>query len=214
MADEKVYADGYIRVPAKKWYHIADALTRQDELMGAILKVLGAINQKMVEVPTAPPAPPPVAPPAPVEWTPLTDRLDIITKDFRDYLSRIRAWPIARVGRYPIPPAPGTDTTWQTVTSWNVGHIWSKRYGTLREVSMDCPIPGDFPNTRFRLRIETGEPTEQKVILFDELEIGTALTLPFPENRLPYDTWVYLDCRSIGPAIVVDGSITGSEWSY
>lgn len=210
MADEEVYADGFIKVPAKRWYHIADALTRQDELMGATLKVLGAINKKLVEVPTAPPAvpAPPVAPPAPPEWAPLTDRLDIITSDFRDYLSRIRGLPIARVGRYT-----GAATTWQTVVSWNVGRVWKKRYGSLREISM---VSNNFPNTRFRLRVEPGEPIQEKITMFDELEIQAVLTLPFPDNRIPYaaETWIFLDARSIGPLITVDGSITGSEWSY
>lgn len=209
MADEEVYADGYIRVPAKKWYHIADALTRRDDLMGAVLKVLGAINKKLIAVPTAPPAvpAPPVAPLAPPEWAPLTDRLDIITSDFRAYLSRIRGLPIARVGRVTTTGPPDTD--WHTLVSWYIGIVWSKRYGMLREISIAPNLPAV---TRFRFRIEMGEPTEEKVILFDELEIGAPLTLPFPENRLPYGTWVYLDCRSTGPIIVVDGSITGSEW--
>ncbi len=211
--DEEVYADGFIKVPAKRWYHIADALTRQDELMEAVLKVLGAINEKLPTIVAPPPPlvvrPPP--PPAPPEWTPLTDRFDIITNHFRDYLSRIRALPVTRVGRYPTPPAPGTDTTPQTLASWNVGRVWSKRYGMLNEVSM---VSNNFPNTRFRLRVEMGAPTEQKVILFDNMEIQAALTLPFSENRLPYDTWVYLDCWSTGPAIIVDGSIMGVEWSY
>lgn len=63
--DEEVYADGYIKVPAKRWYHIADALTRRDELMEATLEVLGAINEKLVPTPTPamPPAMPPAVPP-------------------------------------------------------------------------------------------------------------------------------------------------------
>ena len=221
---EEVYADGYIKVPAKKWYHIADALTRRDELMGAILKVLGAINEKLVAVPPAPPVvppvppvvppvppvvppAPPVIPPAPIELKPITDRLDLlagqlnaINNSINAYLGRIRGLPVARAGRYT-----GTDTTWQTVVSWNVGHVWSRRYGMLREISMTSSVPAV---TRFRLRIEN----DVNAVLFDELEIGAPLTLPFPDNRLSYDTWVYLDCRSTGPAIVVDGSITGSEW--
>jgi len=54
---EKVYTDGYIRVPERKWYQIADALTRQDELMEAILKVLGKINEKLERIPRVPPHP-------------------------------------------------------------------------------------------------------------------------------------------------------------
>lgn len=207
--NEEVYADGYIKVPAKKWYHIADALTRRDELLEAVLKVLGAINEKLAAAPLA--APPPVVvpappPPAPLEWAPVTDRLDLVSSSWKDYLSRIRGMPVARVGRYT-----GTATTMQTVASWHVGILWKKKYGTLRELSM---ISNNFPNTRFRLRIELGEPLEEKVYIFDEIEMQAVLTLPFPENRLPYGTWVYLDARSVGPAITVDGSITGVEWSY
>lgn len=210
--DEEVYADGYIKVPAKKWYHIADALTRRDELMEAVLKILGAINEKLPVIAAPPPPlvvrPPP--PPAPLEWTPLTDRLDIITDHFRDYLSRIRALPVARVGRH---AGVLGDIDWHTVVSWNVGRIWKKKYGSLKEISM---VSNNFPNTRFRLRVEPGEPIQEKVIMFDELEIQAALTLPFPDNRIPYaaETWIYLDTRSVGPAITVDGSITGAEWSY
>ncbi|GAI75139.1 unnamed protein product, partial [marine sediment metagenome] len=76
----------------------------------------------------------------------------------------------------PTPPAPGTDTTPQTLVSWNVGRVWSKRYGMLKEVSMVSSLP---VNTRFRLRVEMGAPTEQKVILFDNVEIQAALTLRF-----------------------------------
>lgn len=208
MADEEVYADDYIQVPKRRWYQIADVLTRQDELMEAILKVLGAINEKLPAI-VAPPPPlvvPPPLPPAPPEWTPLTDRFDIITDHFRDYLSRIRALPVARVSRYT-----GALTTPQTLVSWNVGRMWARRYGMLEEISM---VSNNFPNTRFRLRVELGEPIERKVVVFDNVEIQAALTLPFPENRLPYDTWVYLDCWSTGPAITVDGSMVGVEWSY
>lgn len=207
MADEEVYADGYIRVPARRWYHIADALTRRDDLMEAVLKVLGAINEKLVAVPPPvvvppvfPPAPPAVPPAPPVEWKPVTDRLDLLVGQLNSYLGRIRGLPVARVGRYT-----GIDPTWQTVVSWNVGHVWSRRYGMLREISMTSSIPA---STRFRLRIEN----DVNAVLFDELEIGAPLVLPFSDNRLPYDTRIYLDCRSIGPIIVVDCSITGSEW--
>jgi len=204
--EEEVFADGYIKVPVKRWYHIADALSRQDELMEAMLKVLGKINEKLAApIRITPPAVPSPAAPPTIEIKPITDRLDLISKDLDNYLYRIKGLPIAAVNRYA-----GAATTWQTVTSWNVGHVWSKRYGELREVSM---VSNNFPNTRFRLRVELGDPIRTKITLFTELQLLAALTLPFPENELPYDTWVYLDCRSIGPAIVVDGSITGSEWS-
>ncbi|MBA7593129.1 hypothetical protein ES703_00046 [subsurface metagenome] len=205
--EEEVFADGFIKVPAKRWYHIADVLTRRDELMDALVKVLGALNEKLAAAEAPPPAPalPPLPPLAPPEWTPLTDRLDIISSNYKIYLSRIKGMPVTEVDRYA-----GAATTWQTLVAWHVGIVWKKKYGTLREISM---VSNNFPNTRFRLRVELGEPLEEKITLLDELEIQAALTLPFKENRLPYDTWVFLDCRSIGPAIVANGSITGIEWN-
>jgi len=201
----EVYADGYIKVPAGRWFHLMDALSRKGDLEEAILRVLGKINEKLAAPRPAPPAVPPIVPPAPIAWTPLTDRLDVITRDFREYLGYIKSLPIARVARYT-----GAAVTWQTLVSWNVGRIWAKRFGMLREISM---ISNNLPNTRFRLRIELGSPLNTKVTIFDEVTIQAALTLPFPENLLPYDTWVYLDVRSLGPAIVADGAVAGSEWS-
>jgi len=193
--DEEVYVDGYIKIHAKRWYQIADALTRRDEIQKTMLKVLGAINEKLVSVPTVPPALPAV-PALPV--VPLIDTL------VEEYMSHIRALPVSRVGRYT-----GTATTPQSLASWNVGHVWAKRYGMLKEISV---VSNNFPNTMFRLRVELGEPISQKVVLFDNVTIQAALTIPFPENRLTYGTWVYLDCWSTGPAIIVDGSIAGTEW--
>ncbi|GAH92863.1 unnamed protein product [marine sediment metagenome] len=37
-------------------------------------------------------------------------------------------------------------------------------------------VSNNFPNTRFRLRVELGEPIQEKVIMFDGLEIQAALT--------------------------------------
>ena len=209
--DKEVYADGYIKVPKRRWWQIADVLTRQDELMDAILKVLGAINEKLAAwappaPPALPPAPAPPAPPAPPEWIPLTSRLDIIASRLDMITSRFRGLPIARVGRYT-----GAATTWQTLVAWYAGIVWSRRSGSLEEISM---VSNNYASTRFRFRIELGEPLEDKIVLFDELQIQSPLTLPFPENHLPYGTWVYLDCRTTGAPITVDGSITGREWSY
>jgi len=195
-----VYGDGQLPIPSER--HLLDFFSRQDDLLEAILKVLGKINEKLA---ARVPATPIIIPPAPIGWTPVTDRLDLITEDFREYLSYVKGLPIARVGRYV-----GAAATWQTLVSWNVGRVWTKKYGMLRELSMTS---NNFPNTQFRLRIELGPPTEAKVVIFENVTLPAALTLPFPENHLPYNTWVYLDCRSIGPAITVDGSITGSEWS-
>lgn len=178
-----------------------DALSRKGDLEEAMLRVLGKINEKLAVTPRVPEKPI-IIPPAPIGWTPLTDRIDLIT---REYLGYIKALPIARVARYA-----GAAVTWQPLVSWNVGRVWTKRYGMLREISMTS---NNFPNTQFRLRIELGPPTESKVIILDNVVLPAALTLPFPENRLLYDSWVYLDVRSLGPAIVADGSITGSEWS-
>ncbi|KXA93020.1 hypothetical protein AKJ64_01585 [candidate division MSBL1 archaeon SCGC-AAA259E17] len=69
-------------------------------------------------------------------------------------------------------------------------------------------ITDNYPATRFRLRIWN----DTKKNPFEDVEIQGPLTLPFHENRLPHGTWVYLDCRSTGPVITVDGSITGEEW--
>lgn len=102
--------------------------------------------------------------------------------------------PIAKVDRYS-----GSDTTYQTVVSWKVS---SGRKGWLQEVSM---ITDKFRKTLFRLRI--GDET-----LFEDKQIQTTLTLPFPWNELEEGTVVMLECRSIdGTPITVDGSITGRE---
>jgi hypothetical protein len=102
--------------------------------------------------------------------------------------------PVAKVDRYQ-----GGDTTYQTVVSWTVSP--GKR-GWLQEVSM---ITDKFDKTQFRLKI--AEET-----LFEDKQIQSSLTLPFPWNELDEGSVVLLECRSTdGTAIIVDGSITGRE---
>ncbi len=74
--------------------------------------------------------------------------------------------------------------------------------GDLHEVSM---ITDDFAVTRFQLTING-------VQQFTERIIQAGLSLPWRINRLPAAGIVLLEARSDGSvAIVVDGSITGTE---
>jgi hypothetical protein len=102
--------------------------------------------------------------------------------------------PIAKVDRYS-----GSDTTYQTVVSWTVS---LGKKGWLQEVSM---ITDNFEKTQFRLKIADE-------MLFEDKQIQSSLTLPFPWNELEEGSVVLLECKSTdGTAIVVDGSITGRE---
>jgi hypothetical protein len=103
--------------------------------------------------------------------------------------------PVAKVDRYS-----GSDTTYQTVVSWTVS---SRKRGWLQEVSM---ITNNFEKTQFRLKV-AGET------LFEDKQIQSSLTLPFPWNELDEGSVVLLECRSTdGTTILVDGSITGREF--
>ena len=99
--------------------------------------------------------------------------------------------PIARLGRL----GPTTSTAYTTVVEWAVTN------GELKEVSM---VTTDFAKTFFKLLIGP--------LQFEDKQIMTALTLPFPPaNRLKLVT-VTLQARSQdGTSITVDGSITGAE---
>jgi len=102
--------------------------------------------------------------------------------------------PVAKLDRYS-----GTDQSYQEVVSWTVerGVV-----GELREVSM---LSDTYAKTRFRLTIGGR-------IYFRDKTIQAPLTLPFPDNRLPAQTEVLLECKSSdGSAITVDGSISGKE---
>jgi hypothetical protein len=102
--------------------------------------------------------------------------------------------PIAKVDRYS-----GNDTTYQTVVSWTVS---PRKTGWLQEVSM---VTDNFEKTMFRLKV--ADET-----LFEDKQIQTSLTLPFPWNELDEGSVVLLECRSVdGTPIIVDGSITGRE---
>lgn len=193
----EVYADGHLKIPKKSWTHLADSLTRQDELMEVQLKVLGSMNRKL-ETLAGKPAKEgeEEGPPISFKTAPITERQDL-------WLDRVRGKPAARIGRYE-----GADADYQTIVEWSVGKVWDKRWGMLEEVSV---VSDNFPATRFRLTIDV--PDVAIIKPFEDVEIQAILDVPFPANRLPYDTDVRLECYSTGPAIQTDGKISGKEWS-
>jgi len=102
--------------------------------------------------------------------------------------------PVAEINRYS-----GNLTDYQTVVSYTVA---AGRTGLLFEVSM---VTDQFTKTQFKL-------TVAGVVLFQDIIIQAPLSLPFPPAELAAGNIVLLECKSTdGTAIVVDGSITGSE---
>ena len=84
-----------IKIPEKKFWHISDWATRQDELQEAILKAIQAL--KLPEVPISPPTvptPPPIFPtPPPVIPPGIEPKLDTLigaTRDTNDMLKRVK----------------------------------------------------------------------------------------------------------------------------
>jgi len=192
---EKVYTDGYIRVPERKWYQIADALTRQDELMEAILKVLGKINEKLERIPRVPPT---AVAPAPLKLAPLTERFD-------RYFSGL---PVAKVNRYS-----GTDTSYRKLVEWVVGAEWGQYFGysrgELREISVACSDSAMYAHTLLRITVKH-RGREHRIV--DGERISAPLTIPFARNRLEANDSVTVEVRSDGTSITVDGLIAGREF--
>jgi hypothetical protein len=102
--------------------------------------------------------------------------------------------PIAVIDRYS-----GVDTDYQEVCSWTVT---ASKTGILKEVSMTSD---ELDKTYFKLEI--GGST-----IFEDVMIGQAIALPFPDLALDGDDEVKLSAKSSdGTNITVDGSITGKE---
>lgn len=126
---------------------------------------------------------------------PLTDR-EIVAIQSAAPPAAGEVVPISRLDRFS-----GTDLTYQTVVSWTVA---ASRVGNLREVSM---ISDQLAVTEFRLTINA-------VVQWTDQIIQAALTIPFGENGLAAGAIVLLEAQSSdGTAIVVDGSISGTERS-
>jgi len=101
---------------------------------------------------------------------------------------------VSEVDRYS-----GAATEYQTVVSWTVS---SSRLGILKEVSM---VSDNYDKTLFKLTI-AGE------VKFEDVEIQTTLSLPYPDLVLAPGQQVLLEAKSSdGTSITVDGSITGKE---
>lgn len=106
--------------------------------------------------------------------------------------------------RYDIPVADvqrlvTSSTTYVSLVSWAVP---SNRIGVLRYIELDS---ANFSTTRFRLE-GAGR------VLFDDLELRTALTLEFPEPKLaPGSNVTLLVKSSDGTEITAYGDIVGME---
>jgi len=105
--------------------------------------------------------------------------------------------PVCELGRYS-----GTDTTYQTLVSWTVA---AGKGGMLKEVAMTCKDATSFDKARFRLTI-AGE------VQFEDKQIDTGASFPFPPNRLLEGEQVLLEVKSSdGTSITASGSIAGKE---
>lgn len=103
--------------------------------------------------------------------------------------------PIAEEGRLPT-----ASNVYATVVSWTVS---AGNEGDLHELSM---ISDNLAATEFRLTIGGVEQWTNRVL-------QSTLSLPWRENRLATAVVVLLEARSPdnATAIIVDGSITGTE---
>jgi len=80
-----------IQIPEKKWYHIADAISRNDELLEAILKAIQALKFPEVPAPPAPPPPPAIPPPEiPPDLLGKMDTLINLTNNMYNTLKEIK----------------------------------------------------------------------------------------------------------------------------
>lgn len=105
--------------------------------------------------------------------------------------------PVCRLGRYS-----GADTAYQTLVSWTVS---TGKEGVLEEVAFTCKDPTSFDKARFRLTI-AGE------VQFEDKQIDTGASFPFPPNRLLEGEQVLLEVKSSdGTSITAMGSISGKE---
>lgn len=102
--------------------------------------------------------------------------------------------PVAIVGRLATSAA-----VYSTVVTWTVS---AGNEGDLHEISM---VTNNFSVTQFRLTISGA-------VQFTDRIIQTSLSLPWRINRLAAAAIVLLEAQSDGvTAVVVDGSITGTE---
>ncbi|MBW2674251.1 MAG: hypothetical protein JRD89_12695 [Deltaproteobacteria bacterium] len=132
-----------------------------------------------------------------VTFSPLPTGVEVRRGDRWSLKPVIRTLPesaVSQVNRHS-----GPETEYQTVVSWQVSE---NRLGMLREISM---VSDNYTKTRFRLTIADERQ-------FEDLEIQTSLTLPYPNLILPSEAVVLLEAKSSdGTSITVDGSITGKE---
>ena len=117
-------------------------------------------------------------------------------------MAEVRKSPVAQLDRYS-----GTSMEYQEVVSWDVGRVWGRPHGNLKEVSMRCSESTMYGHAVFRL-------TVKKTLMFQDKYISNALTQPFPDNDvLDQGDEVLLEVKSdSGSGLVVDGSITGCEF--
>ncbi|GAI83214.1 unnamed protein product, partial [marine sediment metagenome] len=117
-------------------------------------------------------------------------------------LAEVRKSPVAQLDRYS-----GTSMEYQEVVSWDVGRVWGRPHGNLKEVSMRCAESAMYSHAVFKL-------TVKKTLMFQDKYISNALTMPYPDNDvLDQGDEVLLEVKSdSGSGLVVDGVITGCEF--
>lgn len=99
--------------------------------------------------------------------------------------------PITKLGYYS-----GSDVAYQTLVSWVVTAGY---YGVLNEIAFTSDT-----NARFRLTIAGVEQ-------FADLKVVAPPSFPLPANKLAAASTILLEVKSTGPAIEVNGDITGKE---
>jgi len=192
-------------IPKREPWQIGDVFTRMDELLEAILKVIQAQAPAVAVVP---------------DWP---AKLISAMKEIKVEIIKLKPGVVA-VEPLPVSlvPDPATfpggfyvgaagDLIWHTLVHWEVGFVWSKRFGNLHQIGLTCNA-ADFPNTEFRLRIER---PSVKQTMFYNFTINAPFAQFFPDNVLERETNVYLECRSpAGVALTgVWAELSGTEWS-
>lgn len=212
--EEKVSADEEIPIPKEHWYQVRDALTRQDELLEAILKVLGSINEKTrppaiskeeykkivekaiekIEVKPEVTIPPEIADriAAAMERAPFEPLISM----FEEYKEGM---PVVKLDSYE-----GDSQTWEKVVKWKVGEEWRGKKGGWDQISITS---NDYDKTELRLFVKSKN-------LFTGKKIPSAATIPAPNNlNLVKGDKITLSARSTdGTAIRVDAILVGKEW--
>lgn len=212
--EEKVSADEEIPIPEKRRYQIRDALTRQDELLEAILKVLGSINEK-----TRPPAI------SKEEYKKIAEKaiekIEIepeieIPPEIADRISRAmervsfeplisifeeykEGMPVVELDSYE-----GGSQSWKEVVKWEVGEEWGGKKGGWDQISITS---NDYDKAELKLFVKSKD-------LFASKKIPSATTIPAPNNlNLVKGDKIILSARSTdGTAIRVDAILVGKEW--